>query len=302
MNLASLDLNLTVALRALLEERNVTRAGHRVGLSQPAMSAALARLRHHFDDELLFRTGNRYELTPLGTALLTRTATACDLLERLFTTQADFDPAVEEREFTLLSVDYGVATFGTELARLLHKEAPGIRLRFLQPPPDILENTATILSTVDGLLMPHGIISGFPTVELYEDRWVCVVSEDHPEVSDRLTLEDLARFPWAIYQRPYDTPVNRQLSMLGIDPHIEVSTQSFQLLPALVAGTRRIAMIQERLAQQLLDAYAVRILPCPFDAVPVAEALWWHPLHTQDAAHIWLRETAMKLGAQMARR
>ncbi len=192
-----------------------------------------------------------------------------------------------------------MAVFGTELARHLHTEAPGIRLRFLQPPTDILENTATVLSTVDGLLMPHGLVSGFPAVELYEDRWVCVIARDHPDVSGELTLDDLARLPWAVYQRPYDAPVNRQLSMLGIDPRVEVSTQSFQLLPALVAGTRRVAMIQEHLARRLLAAYSVRILPCPFDAVPVAEALWWHPLHTQDAAHIWLRETATRVGSRM---
>src|SRR5687768_1422083 len=105
VNLASLDLNLVVALRALLEERNVTKAGRRVGLSQPAMSAALARLRRHFDDDLLSRAGGHYELTALGLALLDRTAAACDLLERVFTSQADFDPAREEHEFTLIASD-----------------------------------------------------------------------------------------------------------------------------------------------------------------------------------------------------
>jgi DNA-binding transcriptional LysR family regulator len=300
VNLASHDLNLVIALRALLEERNVTRAGRRVGLSQPAMSAALARLRRHFGDDLLVRSGNSYELTPLGAALLDRTAAACGLLERVFTAQADFDPAAEEREFTLLSTDYGIAVFGSELARLLHTEAPGIRLRFEQTGPSIVENTAAILSTVDGLLMPHGIISGFPAVELHRDRWVCLVADDHPEIGDQLTLEDLARLPWAVYQKPYDAPAAKQLSMLGIDPRVEVSVQSFQLLPALVAGTRRVAMIQGRLAHRLQGVSAVRTLPCPFDAVPVQEAMWWHPVHTQDAAHIWLRETAARVGEHLA--
>jgi hypothetical protein len=76
--------------------------------------------------------------------------------------------------------------------------------------------------------------------------------------------------------------------------------QSFQLLPALVAGTRRVAMIQERLAHRLQGVSAVRTLPCPFDAVPVQEAMWWHPVHTQDAAHIWLRETAARVGEHLA--
>ncbi|WP_037891222.1 LysR family transcriptional regulator [Streptomyces viridochromogenes] len=299
MNLSRLDLNLVVALRALLEERNVTRAGERIGLSQPAMSAALARLRRHFDDELLARTGNAYELTPLGVALLDRSATACDLLERVFASQADFDPAAETREFTLLASDYGAAVFGATLSRAVHYEAPGIRLSFQHPAPGVVENTATVLSTVDGLLMPHGVIDGFPTVDLYQDRWLCLVADDNPEIGDTLTLDQLGRLPWAVYQRPYDAPAARQLSMLGISPRVEVSVQTFQLLPHMVEGTRRVAMIQERLARRAVRSAGVRVLPCPFEAVPVQEALWWHPVHAQDAAHIWLRQKAAEVGVTL---
>ncbi|MFI7412128.1 LysR family transcriptional regulator [Streptomyces sp. NPDC049627] len=296
MNLSRLDLNLVVALRALLEERNVTRAGERIGLSQPAMSAALSRLRRHFDDELLARTGNSYELTPLGVALRDRSATACDLLERVFSSQADFDPAAESREFTLLASDYGAAVFGAALARAVHHEAPGIRLAFQHPAPSVTENTAALLSTVDGLLMPHGVIDGFPAIDLYQDRWLCLIADDHPEVGDTLTLDHLARLPWAVYQRPYDAPAARQLSMLGISPHVEVSVQTFQLLPHMIEGTRRVAMIQERLARRAVGSAGVRVLPCPFEAVPVQVALWWHPVHAQDAAHIWLRRKAAEVG------
>jgi DNA-binding transcriptional LysR family regulator len=299
VSLSGLDLNLVLSLRALLEERNVTRAGQRVGLSQPAMSAALARLRRHFDDELLSRVGGQYELTALGRALLDRTATACDLLDRVFSSRADFMPDSEEHEFTLLCSDYAVAVFGAELARTVHAQAPGVRLRF-QRPPDVTEDTATLLSTADGLLIPHGIISGFPAVELFADQWAFLVAETNDEVGDRLTMEDLARLPWVIYQRTYDAPAARQLSMLGIDPHVEVSVDSFQLLPFLVAGTRRIALVQRRLAERLSGVAAVRVMEPPYEAVPLQEALWWHPVHTHDAAHIWLRETAARVGAELA--
>ncbi|WP_044384852.1 LysR family transcriptional regulator [Streptomyces cyaneogriseus] len=300
MNLASLDLNLVVALRALLEERNVTRAGQRVGLSQPAMSAALARLRRHFDDDLLARVGGHYELTALGQVLLDRTSTACDLLERLFSSQAHFDPARESREFRLLASDYAVSVFGAELARVVHEEAPGIRLRFTQTPPTVVDDTATLLSATDGLLMPHGVISGFPATDLYEDRWVLLVADDHPGAAGRLTRQDLARLPWVTYQRTYDAPAVRQLGMLGIEPRVEVSVDSFQLLPHLVAGTRRIALVQARLARLLAPVAAVRVVEPPYEAVPVREALWWHPVHTHDAAHIWLRETAARVGERLA--
>ncbi|MEV6507706.1 LysR family transcriptional regulator [Streptomyces sp. NPDC051642] len=299
MNLSRLDLNLVLALRALLEERNVTRAGERVGLSQPAMSAALSRLRRHFDDDLLARTGNSYELTPLGVALRDRSATACDLLERVFASQADFEPAAESREFTLLASDYGAAVFGAALSRALHQEAPGIRLTFQHSTPAAVENTATVLSTVDGLLLPHGIIDGFPAVDLHQDRWLCLIADDHPDVGDELTLDQLSSLPWAVYQRPYDAPAARQLSMIGISPRVEVSVQTFQLLPHMVEGTRRVAMIQERLARGAVRSAAVRVLPCPFEAVPVQEAMWWHPVHAQDAAHIWLRRKAGEVGATL---
>jgi DNA-binding transcriptional LysR family regulator len=296
VNLASLDLNLVVALRALLEERNVTKAGRRIGLSQPAMSAALARLRRHFDDDLLSRAGGHYELTALGLALLDRTATACDLLERVFTSQADFDPAREEHEFTLIASDYAVAVFGAELARTIHAEAPGIRLRFKQTPTELIDDSGELLSTVDGLLMPHGIIRGFPRVDLYLDSWVYLVADDNPEVGEQLTLDDLARLPWVTYQRTYDAPAARQIGLLGIEPRVEISVDSFQLMPLLVAGTRRVALIQERLAERLTGLVPVRVMEPPYNAVPLQEALWWHPVHTHDAAHIWLRETAARVG------
>lgn len=300
VNLARLDLNLVVALRALLEERNVTRAGQRIGLSQPAMSAALARLRRHFDDDLLARVGGHYELTALAQVLLDRTSTAYDVLERLFASQADFDPAEESREFKLVASDYAVAVFGTELARVVHEEAPGIRLRFAQTPPTVVDDTATLLSATDGLFMPHGVISDFPATDLYDDRWVFVVADDHPSVEDRLTRQDLTRLPWVTYQRTYDAPAVRQLGMLGIEPRVEVSVDSFQLLPLLVAGTRRIALVQARLASLLAPIAAVRVLEPPYEAVPLQEALWWHPVHTHDAAHIWLRETAARVGRRLA--
>ncbi|CAL9280701.1 MULTISPECIES: LysR family transcriptional regulator [Streptomyces] len=300
MNLSRLDLNLVVALRALLEERNVTRAGQRVGLSQPAMSAALSRLRRHFDDDLLARVGGHYELTALGQVLLDRTTTAYDVLERLFASQADFDPAKERREFKLVASDYAVAVFGAELARFVHEEAPGIRLRFAQTPPTVVDATDALLSTSDGLLMPHGVISDFPATDLYGDRWVFLVADDHPSVGDRLTRQDLARLPWVTYQRTYDAPAVRQLGMLGIEPRVEVSVDSFQIIPLLVAGTRRIALIQARLARLLAPLAGVRVVEPPYEAVPLREAMWWHPVHTHDAAHIWLRETAARVGGRMA--
>jgi DNA-binding transcriptional LysR family regulator len=264
------------------------------------MSAALARLRRHFGDELLARTGNSYELTPLGAALRDRTTAACELLERVFASQAEFDASAEEREFTLLASDYAMAVFGSALARTVAENAPGIRLTFRHTPQHIEENTGAVLSTVDGLFMPHGIISDFPAVELYRDSWVFVVSEDNPDVGEELRLEDLGTLPWAVYQRTHDAAAARQLSMLGIEPRVQVSTDSFHVLPALVVGTRRIALVQRLLADTIGKGPGVRIMECPFPTV-LQEAMWWHPVHTHDAGHVWLRDTAAAVGAGITR-
>jgi DNA-binding transcriptional LysR family regulator len=298
MNLNTLDLNLVPALRALLEERNVTRAGQRVGLSQPAMSAALARLRRHFGDELLSRASGQYELTVLGRALLHRTATACDLIERVFASQVNFDPARQEHEFIVHTSDYAVAVFGTRLASEVHARAPGVRLRFRQTPADLsLGGGGELLSTSDGLFMPHGIISGYPAIDLFTDRWVCLVAVGNEAVGDRLTMDHLATLPWVSYQRAADALAARQLSMIGVEPRVEVAVDNFALLPFLVAGTRRIALIQESLAARLRGVAAVRVMRPPYDPVPLREAMWWHPVHTHDAAHTWLRETVAKVAA-----
>jgi DNA-binding transcriptional LysR family regulator len=295
-------MNLVVALNALLTERSVTRAGERVGIGQPAMSAALARLRRHFGDELLTRKGGGYELTALGKVLLDRSAVACGMLEQVFGSQPRFEPAREHREFTLLTSDYAATVIGDTLAREISAQAPRVRITFRKVPATLLEDPAASLSTVDGLFMPHGIISGLPALEVFRDRWLCAVAEDHPEVGQSITLDQLASLPWATYQRVYDAPVTRQLSLLGIEPQVQVSVDSFHLLPLMVGGTRRVAMIQERLAKRLGlgPGSGIRLLECPFDAVPVQEAMWWHPVHTHDSGHLWLRENVASLGARIS--
>ncbi|MDX6740209.1 LysR family transcriptional regulator [Actinocorallia sp. A-T 12471] len=298
MNLANLDLNLVIALRALLRERNVTRAGERIGLSQPAMSAALSRLRRHFDDELLVRVRKEYELTPLGLTLLEPAQAACEILERVFSAQPDFDPRTADREFVLLTSDYALAVLGEELSRAVRAEAPGVRLRFPQLTAPAVDDLDTTLRAVDGLLAPHGIIGGYPAVDLFTDRWLCMIAEDSP-VSE-LSVADLARLPWVdLYHRPTYTHASRQLGLFGIEPQVEVVVEIFQSLPFLIAGTDRVALIQERLARRFTGIAPVRTLDPPFDPVPLTEAMWWHPAHTRDAGHAWLRRLIADVGARI---
>ena len=142
-HLANLDLNLLVALRELLRERSVTRAAERLGVTQPAASAALSRLRRHFGDELLIRDRGEYTLTALGAQLAEQVDAVCAAAERLFAASADFDPASSEREFTLVMADYTIVVMGEALSQVIARAAPRTRSalrprdrRESQPPPD----------------------------------------------------------------------------------------------------------------------------------------------------------------------
>jgi|SRR4051812_13011272 DNA-binding transcriptional LysR family regulator len=289
--LANLDLNLLVTLDALLRERNVTRTAEALGVSQPAVSAALARLRRHFGDPLLARAGNRYDPTPLAVQLLALTGPALAGVRRVFDVTPDFDPSQVEREFTIITSDYAATVLGPLVARRLAEEAPGVRLRLQQTTPYTVDHAADTLRTADGLLLPHGFLTDIPYLDLYEDRWVCIVSPDNPAVSGELTLELLAELPWVVLYnlRTAFAPAAQQMRMLGIEPRVEVVADGFLPMPFLVAGTRRVALLQERLAARLATPAGVRVLPCPFDVVPLSEAFWWHPIYSNDPAHVWLR-------------
>ncbi|GAA4249429.1 LysR family transcriptional regulator [Dactylosporangium darangshiense] len=292
MNLASLDLNLLVALDALLQQRSVTRAAAQMGLSQPALSASLARLRRHFDDELLTRVGNAYQLTPLAAQLRERARAALAGVERVFAAQPEFDPASSTREFSMFVSDYMVAVLGDTIAQLLAREAPRCRLRYSANTPERVDRAAQALLGTDLLVMPHGFVTDLSHRDLYRDEWVCVVSADNAAVGPALTVEHLRNLPWVVtYHGPTaSTPAGRQMRMLGIEPHVQVVTESFLTVPGLVAGSERIGLMQRRLVDLLPLNTGIRALAPPFEAGPLVEAMWWHPMYDDDPEHRYLRD------------
>ena len=299
--LVNLDLNLLVTLDVLLRERNVTRAAEQLGSSQPAVSAALARLRRHFGDQLLNRVGNRYELTPLAAHLVARTAPALAGVRRVFSVSTEFDPATVEREFTIATSDYAATVLGPIAARLLAERAPGIRLHLQQQTPATVDHAVDTLRTVDGIVLPHGFLTDIPHTELYEDRWVCIVARDNDAVGAQLTLAQLGELPWVVlYNLPTAfAPATQQLRMIGVEPHVQVVVDGFLPMPFLVAGTNRVALIQEHLARRIAGVADIRVMACPFEAVPLAEAFWWHPMYRADPAHAWLRDLLTEAGRQL---
>ncbi|MET7701068.1 LysR family transcriptional regulator [Streptomyces sp. NPDC005485] len=296
--LRNLDLNLLVTLDVLLQEQSVTRAAARLGVTQPAVSAALARLRRHFSDDLLRRSGNKNELTPLAQQLATTTGPALLGVQRVFEAMPTFDPASADREFTVMMSDYAAIVLGDHLATLIEQQAPGVRVRLRELGAYAVDHAMEMLRGADGMVLPHGFLSDIPSMDLFEDSWVLVVSEDNDQVGEKLTMDDLGRLPWVVtYNAPTAfTPALRQLRMIGVEPQVQMVVEAFAAVPFLVAGTNRIALLQAELAHRLAGPARVRILPCPWDVVPVSEAFWWHPMQRSDPAHIWLRSTLRRAG------
>jgi DNA-binding transcriptional LysR family regulator len=296
VNLASLDLNLLVSLDALLQERSVTRAAARMGLSQPALSASLARLRRHFGDELLTRVGNEYRLTPLAVQLRDLARLALGGVERVFTAQTEFDPASSTREFSMLISDYGVAVLGDTLAALLAEEAPHARLRFIANSPSAVDRAEQVLLSTDLLILPHGFVTDLSHRDLYRDEWVCIVATDNDAVGDELRVQDLETLPWVVtFHGPTAaTPAARQMRMRGIELDVQVVTESFLTVPGLVAGSRRIALMQRRLVELLPLNIGLRALPPPVEVGQLVEAMWWHPAFDDDPEHAYLRDAVVR--------
>lgn len=296
MNPATVDLNLLRALRALLEERTVTGAAERMGVSQPSMSASLARLRRHFDDELLVRSGRQHRLTPLASRLQERTQTAVRAADRVFESQPEFDRAGSQRQFHIIASDYDTSMIARYVTGFLAQEAPRTRLALTTVTTRHVEGCPETLLDCDLLMLPHGMITGVAHQDLFQDEWQCIVAADNPILGDRVTIEQLESLPWvAAYETATSwTTVARALRTLGIDLHVQVTMQSFLAIPEVIAGTDRIAVLPGRLVERLPADAGIRALPCPFDAGPLVEAMWWHPFHDNDPEHEFLRDMVMR--------
>lgn len=300
MGLGALDLNLLIALEALLEDRNVTHAGTRLCTSQSAMSGALARLRRHFDDDLLVRVGREYELTPLAERLLPAVRETLRMAERTLDLTRRFDPAASHQRFTIVMSDYAMTVVVPPLLALLAREAPGVRLDFHPLIPDQVE-TEEHLRRHDMMIMPLGYGLPGESEAVMHDRFVCILGRDNPAAADgRLDLGTLASLPHAAAGFGKSrTPADRHLETLCIRPRVQARAPGYGILPFLVAGTEMVALVPERLAVRYAPIAGCAIMPTPFDPVALIEGMHWHGSHVADPAHEWLRDAVRRVGREL---
>jgi DNA-binding transcriptional LysR family regulator len=301
MNLASLDLNLLVALDALLTERSVTRAAERLSLSQPAVSGTLARLRSLFEDELLVRDGRAMRPTPFAESLEAPLREALARVEETVFARPAFVPAESERTFTVLATDYMALVLLRPLLVALAVETPNLRVQVEAAGLSAL-TTRLLRGEVDVVLLPENLteVTGMPSQRLFEDRFVGAVWREHPDVSDRLELDQLAALPYLNYGRDkIRSNADAHLHGLGIAPTPDATIESFILGAFMLRGTRMVTFLQARLVRELADAAEIMAVEPPVALPQLVEAMCWHPRSGGDPGHVWLRERIARLAAEL---
>jgi DNA-binding transcriptional LysR family regulator len=299
MNLKSLDLNLLVALDALLLEANVSRAAMRIGLSQPAASHALQRLRDLIGDPLLVRTGARMELTPRAQALRGPLAQVLDQVRGLFVPD-EFDAASSERQFRLMMPDLAVELLMPPLMEKITRAAPHVRIDVVPwRGPAIF--TTEFARTIDLVISIGNAFSGFHRQRLYIDSDALAVRRGHP-AGAKLRKRDAflnARHVAVIIRGQNEDLIDGWLRSKGIERRIALVVPGYIEALHVAARTDLVAFVPRRL---------IRALSKQLSLVPVApdpgidEQFMFYPTRAQmDPGSIWLRQLMLETGRELDR-
>lgn len=292
MQLGSVDLNLIVALDALLAERNVSRAADRLMVGQPAMSSTLARLRTLFNDPLLVREGRALKATPFAESLVEPVRAVLAQLESIINVGAAFDPLADSRTFSIIASDYVALVLLRPLLERLPTIAPNVQIHVHPVEPDHMDLLRR--SQVDLIIMPKEVLPlnlGFPSEELFIDTFVCVADAANPDVGDSVDAAVFSRLPYLTSnQGTMPSIVERRLDAADVSRKVEMVAQSFVMAPFLLPGTRLITIIQRKLADLLMsDHTKYRVIQTPVDLDEISEIMVWTPKQTSDPGHEWLR-------------
>jgi LysR family nod box-dependent transcriptional activator len=289
MRFNKLDLNLLVALDALLTEESISRAAEKIHLSQSAMSNALARLREYFDDELLVQVGRKMELTSRAEALKDAVRDILVRVDATVAAQPEFVPSQSNRLFRMLVSDYTMMTLMPHVLEIAYRQAPGMRFD-LRPqvsnPQRVLER-----GEADLLIIPRDFCSTeHPSEMLFEESFCCVLWNESNLASGDMTAERYMASGHVVVHPGDGIALEATfVQRLGIIRRVEASTFSFLSPAHLVVGTHRIATMHTRLARQ-----AARSLPITVRTMPVAmpkmeQCVQWHKHRTSDQGITWVR-------------
>ena len=297
----SSDLGLLVSLDALLQEGSVTGAARRLGLSTPAMSHALARIRERLGDSILVRSGRGMLLTPRALGLKAQVHHVVTEARRALEPERPFVASELTRTFVVHATDYVLTILGGAVDRILQEEAPQVCLRFVPNTPDdpaLLRDQGSDLAVgIYGELPPE-----MRNRQLLTDRFVCVVRRGHPAASGRFTLEEFVRLPH-VQVAPRGKPggyLDDVLRERGLTRTVARAVPYFLTALQLVSETDYVLAISERIARRYEAPLGLRLLEIPIRLRPYALSLLWHPRGDGDAGHRFLREVFLRAAKEMA--
>jgi DNA-binding transcriptional LysR family regulator len=293
VKLAGIDLNLLVALDALLSERNVTRAAARLGRSQPATSHALARARHLFDDPLLVRVRGGLELSARARVIAPKLRRLVGDLGAMLEEQRDFDPAALDA-VTIGATDFVGFVLLPHLLRIFEQRAPqlSVRVRSVEG-PDALEPVVSGVLDIAVGTFPH-LPVGLRTEELFQEQFVCVRRKRRgsgARRTARMSVEQFVALGHVLVASPAagQGPVDQALARIGKSRRVVVSVPQFLVAPSVVAGTELVLTTGRRIAEKLAPALGLEIFAPPVPLKPFAVRMIWHPRTETDRVGQWLR-------------
>ncbi|GAM03673.1 LysR family transcriptional regulator [Novosphingobium sp. MBES04] len=285
------DLNLLPIFVALMEERNVTRAAQRVGMTQPALSNALSRLRVMLQDQLFIRERYGIQPTPIALELAPTIAESLAKLDDAVLGQQAFDPAKAERVFTIAPNGYVEFVLVPAVVARLQKIAPGIKLRLTPYGNDLAETgvvsgtTALVLGRIvdppDNLVVQH----------LMEESLACAVRADHPTVADTMTRAQFEALKHVNIMPPgrMRAGLFQALAQQDLKREVAISVTNFFAVAEMVAATDYCATLPSLICQRLRQDPRLKVLPTPVDLGTFPVEMAWHVRYRQDPAHRWLR-------------
>ena len=289
-----IDLNLLKLLDALIRERSVTKAGHRLGLSQPAASRALARLRRLLADRLVVRTAQGLELTPRAESLAEPVARMLEAAAAIVT-PATFSPATASGRMTVAAIDHLTLMVMPGLILRLGQLAPGLDL---EVPPSQGDNVELVAHGAADLAL--GVFEELPVAfyrrTLYVEDFVCVVRASHALVNEGMTIERFAAMSHlqVIITGRGQTQVDAALARIGMTRRVAMRVPHFLAAAALVADSDMILSLPRRLANRMASICPIAVLEMPFEVEPFDVTMIWHERRQDDRAHAWLRQQVVE--------
>ena len=289
MRLEKLDLNLLVALDALLEERGVSLAADRLHLSQSATSGLLAKLRDYFKDDLLVMQGRSMTLTPRAEKLVTPVRTVLDQIRDTIMVTDEFDPATSDRTLSIMATDYIVEILLRPAIVAFATEAPDIRFELVpivENPVDALQRgRADILIGIDNVVSTE-----HPSALLYSEDFVVAGWRENPVLAEPLTLDVYQKLGHVAVRFGQQTSSYESTAarLRSISRSIEIVAPNFMSVGGLIVGTNRIATIHRLLANRMAEFLPLKLVELPFEMPPVREIAQWSTRNANDPAIAWL--------------